>query len=258
MTEELKEQLREHLQRGDRDGAILHLQNAVNVSFEDATRLIDLLEKESSLPAQEPPNPVVNNAGLDEGLKIRVAELLRSGRKAEALQLMRASGRLRLRDALVLLEQLAREANPNYVSFRVGGCAQMIAKGAGVFLIVVSIMFLAAGGIIYFLQHQSVSRSDRIGGVVTDLKYIDTGGAAPVVEFQWRGNKRSFESTYYVSPPEYTVGQNVFLFVNREDPEDILLDTFSDRFALITGLGVIGGFLLLVGSVLLYFGRRKF
>jgi hypothetical protein len=163
-----------------------------------------------------------------------------------------------LKEALVMVEEVAKEANPNYVSFNLRGCLQIAAKGLGIFLLIVSVMFLAAGGIIYFLQEHSISNSDLVSGVVTEMKTIDTGGSAPVVAYEWNGEKRSYESNYYASPPDYEVGQRVSLYINRDEPDDIIVDTFVDRYALIVGLLVPGVVLLLISIVFLYFARRKF
>ena len=81
---------------------------------------------------------------------------------------------------------------------------------------------------------------------------------APVIEYEWKGKLRSHESHTYSSPPDYKVGEAVSLFVNREDTGDVIIDTFADRYALIVGLGFIGGVLCLISIVFLYFGRRKF
>jgi hypothetical protein len=85
-----------------------------------------------------------------------------------------------------------------------------------------------------------------------------TSASAPVVEFEWRGEKRSYQPNYYSSPPNYEVGQQVALFVNRDDPEDVTIDSFTDRWALIVGLSAPGAIVFAVSIVFLYFGKRKF
>lgn len=259
MTGDVKDQVEKLLRAGERPQAIQYLQDTFNISSGDAEKLVEALEREAGITPDRVESPVVSTATTIDGpLKKEVAELLKTGRKLEAVRVVRKNLHVGLREALVLVEEVAREANPNYVSFNATGCLQLVAKGLGIFLMIVSVFFLAAAAIIYFFQSQSISNSDRVTGVVTEMKYIDTGESAPVVEYEWKGDKRSYESTYYSSPPDYQVGQTVPLFVNREDPEDITLDTFTDRWALIVGLAVPGAFLMVVSIVFLYFGRRKF
>ncbi|MEX1241285.1 MAG: DUF3592 domain-containing protein [Cyclobacteriaceae bacterium] len=259
MTGEIKDQVEKLLRAGERPRAIQYLQETFNISFEDAGNLVAALERETGITPDKVGAPVAPIATTIDGpLKTDVSELLKSGRKLQAVQVVRSNLHVGLREALLLVEEVAREVNPNYVSFNATGCIQLVAKGLGIFLMVVSIFFLAAAAIIYFFQSQSISKSDRVTGLVTEMKSMDTGESAPVVEYEWKGNKRSYQSTYYSSPPDYEVGQTVPLFVNREDPEEVTLDTFTDRWALIVGLAVPGAFLLLVSIVFLYFARRKF
>lgn len=259
MTGEVKDEVERLLRAGDRPGAVQYLQATFNVSVEEASILIEALEREEGIaPANDQSSVVTAGTRLDGPLKSRVAALLTVGRKMEAIKLVRKELHIGLREALSMVEEVAREINPNYVSVDATGCLRMVAKGLGVFLMTVSLMFLAAGGVFYFLQYQSISNSDKVSGVVTEMKLLDTGESAPVVEYEWKGSKRSYESTYYASPPDYQVGQKLDLYVNRDDPEDITLDTFADRYAIIVGLSVPGALLLVVSIVFLYFGRRKF
>ena len=48
------------------------------------------------------------------------------------------------------------------------------------------------------------------------------------------------------------------IFVPREEPDEIIIDSFAARYALIVGLAVPGTVLLLISIVFLHFGRRKF
>ena len=53
------------------------------------------------------------------------------------------------------------------------------------------------------------------------------------------GNKRTYN---YASPPDYHVGQFVSVFVHGEGANEITINSFADRYALIAGLGVPGAF----------------
>lgn len=258
MTGEAKQEVERLLRLGERDRAIQYLDETFNVSRQDAHILVETLEREMGLIPENRSTPPTNTTTLDGALKTAVAELLTKGRKLEAVKLVRKDLNLALQEALVMVEEVAKEVNPNYVSFNIAGCFQMVAKGLGVFLMIVSVMMLVAAGLIYFFQAQSIGNSEYVTGVVTEMKALETGETAPVVRYEWNGNNRTYESTYYSSPPDYYVGQSVSLYVNRDDQDDIILDTFSDRYALIVGLAVPGVVFLVVSIVLLYFGRRKF
>ncbi|HET9487597.1 MAG TPA: DUF3592 domain-containing protein [Chryseosolibacter sp.] len=258
MTGEAKQEVERLLRLGERDRAIQYLDETFKVSRQDANTLVETLEREMGLIPENPQPAPTATTSLDGELKTSVAQLLAKGRKLEAVKLVKKDLNLGLRESLLMVEEVAREVNPSYVSFNLGGCFQMVAKGLGVFMMIVSVMMLVAAGLIYFFQTQSIGNSERVTGVVTEMRALETGETAPVVQYEWKGNNRSYESTYYSSPPDYYVGQSVSLYVNRDDQDDIILDTFSDRYALIVGLAVPGVVFLVVSIVLLYFGRRKF
>lgn len=219
MTQDVKEKVERFLRAGERDHGIKYLQNTFNISSQDAGVLVDALENEiSPAPSAAPVRP-------DDPATTRP-------------------------DVSKVVVQIIRT--------EASGCLQTVAKGLGVFLMIISIVFLVAAATIYFLQSMSINKSDRVIGVVREMRSNDNGASAPVLEFEWRGNKRSYESTYYSMPPEYHLGEEVFLFVNRDDPEDITIDTFIDRWALIVGLSVPGAVIFLISIGFLYFGKRKF
>lgn len=200
---------------------------------------------------------------MTQEAKQQVEAFLRANDRGGALQYLQDNFNVSLENAELLVTALERDTQGaavthQGVSLNVGGCLQTVAKGMGVFFMLAGLMFLAAAGIVYFIQSRSINNSDRLKGLVTEMKSIDQGASAPVITYEWRGRKRSYESTFYSSPPDYHVGQEVFLFVNRDDEEDVTIDTFTDRWALIVGLLVLGGLLILISIVFFYFGRRKF
>lgn len=259
MTNEIKSEVDALLRKGDRLKAIEYLKETYQISAQDATILVEALERETGLVREDlGAVDVGTTTTLDGTLKVEVAGLLKSGRKLEAVQHVRSHLQVGMREALVIVEEVASDVTPGYVSYNPAGCLKTVIKGIGYFVMVVALMSLATALIIFLVQKNSISTSDRVNGVVNELRFLDSGESAPVVIFEWKGKKRLYESTNYTNPDEYAVGEEVPLFVNREDPDNIILDTFSGRWSLIVGFGVIGFGLMLIAIVFLYFGRRKF
>ena len=265
MTHEVKEKTEALLRSGERQKAIAYLQNTYNIQPAEAILLVETLEREEAIGVPDQvedraaihPDPPATGR-LPDPLRTEVAELLKSGRQSEALRHVRKELKIGMKEALMLVGEVAGAQNPGTISLNPMGCVRVVAKGVGIFLMVVSALFLVIAAILYFYRERSIANSERVAGVVTQMKSMDGEASAPVVEFEWKGRKRSYESTYYSYPPDYHQGQRLFLFVNPVDPEDIRLDTFEDRWALIVGLSVPGGFFLLISIVILYFTRRKF
>ncbi|MCC5929892.1 MAG: DUF3592 domain-containing protein [Cyclobacteriaceae bacterium] len=63
---------------------------------------------------------------------------------------------------------------------------------------------------------------------------------APVIEYTWQSQTFQYKSNTYSSPPAYTIGERVELYVLPEDPNKILINDFSNRWLLITILGSLG------------------
>lgn len=262
LTSEAKQEAEKLLRSGDRQGALQYLTGTFDISSRAARVLLEALEEEIKLREDASSGsssgaPAVCHAKM----KLVIGQFLAQGRKLEAVKYVRHSMNFELREALITVDKVGREISPEYASTNItglAGCLRVIAKGLGAFLLFVSLLFLAAAGIVHYFQSQSISQSDRVAGKVTKMKSLDSDASAPVIKYEWHGKLRSHESHTYSSPPEYEVGQAVSLFVNRENAEDVIIDTFADRYALIVGLALIGCVLCLISIVFLYFGRRKF
>ncbi|HEX5167615.1 MAG TPA: DUF3592 domain-containing protein [Cyclobacteriaceae bacterium] len=79
---------------------------------------------------------------------------------------------------------------------------------------------------------------------------------APVVSYFWKEEERTYRSTTYSYPPAYDIGEEVELFVNRDEPEKVYLNTFSDRWLTVAILAGIGGFFLFFAMILSFIGRK--
>lgn len=265
MNHEVKEKTEALLRSGERQKAIAYLQHTFNIEPAEATLLVETLEREDAMGV---PDKVKDGTGVQPGqsaagklpepLKTEVRDLLKARRQSEALRRVRDQLKIGTTEALMLVGEVARSQDPGTASLNPMGCVRVVAKGVAIFLMVVSLLFLAIAFVIYFAQERSIANSQRVAGVVIQMKTMEGGASAPVVEFEWKGGTRTYESTYYSDPPDYHQGQRLSLFVNPDDPEDITLDTFADRWALIVGLSVPGAFFLLISIVVLYFTRRKF
>lgn len=261
LTSEAKQEAERLLRSGDRQGAVHYLNATFDIPLQDAGALVEALEQEIMMGGMGMAEPTPGPASSEAKMKIVIAQLLSQGQKLEAVKYVRHTMNLGLRESLVMVENVAKETDPQYRSViipGVAGCLHAMAKGLGVFLAIVSFFFLAAGGIIFYFQSQGIHASERVSGKVMEMKYMSTGESAPVIAYEWNGKHLSYASNTYSSPPDYAVGETVSLFVNRSDEKDVIIDTFVERYALIVGLSITGGFLGIISIVFLYFGRRKF
>jgi len=78
------------------------------------------------------------------------------------------------------------------------------------------------------------------------------GGAAPVVTYLWRDDSLSYTSTVYSSPPVFSVGEKVKLYINPASPQIAFIDTFREVYFFTIILGALGIALSLIGFLVIY------
>jgi hypothetical protein len=167
MKNRIKKEVALLLKSGQLDEAIQYLQKSFSISLQNAHVLIDVLEREVADSGNGDSFAAVATAPtLDAKVKTEVVQLLQKKRKAEAVQFLRKHVHMGRREALITVEVLVREINPHYRTVSITGCLHMLFKGVGLFLLMVSVVFLAAAGVVYFLQAESINDS----GLRADLK----------------------------------------------------------------------------------------
>lgn len=253
ITQQAKEEVKQLLVRGQKSEAIQHLKDTFQISDEEAKTLVDALERE-----QETSGGSAFVSALTGGLKTQVTQLLLSNKKMEAIRLVRTQTGAQLKTALDLVENVQKEINPNFK--RAGGCVGSGFKIMSIFFYGISFLLLGGAGLTYYYEEESIKKSDLVTGKVAALEpNHDSDGTdtyAPVVSYTWNGQEKTYRSTMYSYPPAYEVGEEVQLFVNREEPEKVYINSFSDRWLPVTILGGLGCFLLIF-AIIMSFASRK-
>ncbi|MEX1241286.1 MAG: DUF3592 domain-containing protein [Cyclobacteriaceae bacterium] len=256
MSREAKKEVERFLREGRKIGAIRHLQDAYGFSLSQSKTLVEALEQ--SVDDNPVPDTTFAQSGAsaDEVLKAEIKELLTRGKKTEAIKLARETLRVRLNGAKVWVEDIEREMDPGYA--RHGTAFRRVPGGVvmGVFM-ALGLLFLGGATYIYLRQSQSIQQSDLIKGKVVSMQHNNEGLSAPVIEYEWHGTKRVYSSNTYSSPPAFFVDEEVPVYVNRQDPDTITVDTFSERWLLILILSVLGVFFVGIPMLVMYFNTRR-
>ena len=92
---------------------------------------------------------------------------------------------------------------------------------------------------------------------VVSMQDNGDGMSAPVIEYEWHGKKWVYASTTYTSPPAFSVNEQVPVYVNRQKPDDVVVDTFSERYFGIFVLGVLGVFFVGIPLLIIYFTSKR-
>lgn len=105
--------------------------------------------------------------------------------------------------------------------------------------------------LLWWQDQRAAQHSTKVTGTVSSLEYNSSGLAAPVIGYRHHGQKRYFIGTVWSSPPSFEVGEQVELLVNNDKPNEVIIDSFFERYFLIcllaffaTVFGAIGVLLL--------------
>ncbi|HNP08137.1 MAG TPA: DUF3592 domain-containing protein [Cyclobacteriaceae bacterium] len=205
-------------------------------------------------------------------IKEELINLVYAGRKEEAIQLLQQKHGATREEAEQLLKLAVKETHTPVDFFKRAarassthvtkgkGCQQtvfgLIAFGFGFFGVP---MLLAAAGI-FIYQLNFISNSTRIFGKVIVAKEKSDNNDTQmhsVITYEVDGKTYSKRSTVSSNTPQYYVHDPVPLFVNNEDPNDVLIDSFLERWLIITIVGSLGLFFTILMAVFIGMSRRK-
>jgi|GEM_PF-3556723 hypothetical protein len=194
--------------------------------------------------------------------KLTVRELLKTGQRNKAVQYLSEQLAAGLYDAEKLVTavefEIATERQQQDQTIeKTGnfllGCGSIVFKTIGVGFAICSFACILAAIVIYFVFN--IPNAISVEGTVTEFQTNDTG-TAPVIEFIWQGETKIYKSQTYSEPNPYTSGQPVTLLVNQENPDEVVIDSFEERWMAISVLGGTGLFMLLLTTVFFTIGKK--
>ena len=252
ITTEVKLEIHRLLQRGRKLEAIKYVRKTFGISLLNSKALVEAAERELDSTLAIPELAVAGET--DSALRIRVIDLVKAGKKLEAIKYVKSELNIGLGEAAKFVDNIDRETNPNYKPPGKGcGC---LGRSLTAIFGAIAMVLLAIAAAIYYFETKTIENGDRVSGQVVDFNSSD-GSVAPVIQYEWRGEKKLYYSNIYSTPPAYEMDERVPMIINRDDPDDILLDTFTDRWLAIVvlcGLGLFFGFF----CILFRFMGRKF
>ncbi|UII34008.1 DUF3592 domain-containing protein [Fulvivirga ulvae] len=175
--------------------------------------------------------------------------LLIKGRKIEAIKYLRTNFDLTLRDAKRLAELIDEDiADDEYIRrpgpFSGGGVA------------ILTIVFGLVGVIMLGVAiHLYTSNRSFVREAEQTVAIVVSNPSQPVFEYEINGQIYTYYSNVESDPPSYSMGEEVPIYVNPSNPNDVLINTFMDRWFLISLLGGMGVIFLGV-SMLVFFAAR--
>ena len=186
--------------------------------------------------------------------KEHAIDLIEMGEKLEAVRYFQQVLAIDAEQALLLAEKLEKEVEPEFdqpeflqkaedmkrSGAKVGRLVGLIFMSIGIVLLVV------AGYFVY--DHQQFEKTAvTVTGTVVDFhSYISTSDNSsttmysPIFEYEYEGKKYTYVSTSGSNVKEYEVDERIDIMVNPENPADVLVDSFMEKWFVPALLGFMG------------------
>ena len=172
--------------------------------------------------------------GVTRQQKEKVRQLLKNGRKLEAIKYVREQFGLDLRQAKLLVEEVeetlpvdAASTVSNIPSQRPTGCFLWI-------FVVIGAGFLSAAIWLFVINYQKKENGILVIGRVVEYP------SQPTIAYEVGGEVFHYYSDVSSEPPSYEIGEEVEVYVDPDYPENAMVNTFTESYLLSTIFMVIG------------------
>ena len=238
--------VKELLQRGQKMEAIQFLCKEHQLSLPDAKEWVQYLAGETSIV------PGTQTSTVSPALmRARVDDLLRSNNKIQAVKMVIDEYQISLKQAKELVD--AADTRPGFsLPKSPAGIVFLLFAGLGTLFMLLSMYWL-------WTDYQFTSKAVPASGEVIDLYYGmgSRSGDAPVIAYTWKGAKMTYQGSTYSNPPAVEIGEQVELFLNPDNPSDVVINLISERYILIFVFGFIGFVFSMIGYLGVWMGRKR-
>lgn len=203
-------------------------------------------------------------------IKEELSNLVFSGKKEEALKLIEDKYGAGRAEAEKLLQLAVKESVSPQKLFSVlknqskrlnngKGCKHTIFRYIAITLGFIGIppLLIAVG--VYLYTDIQISESEITTGTVVELRPYrndyNSYDYTPIIRYEVRGKEYTMEAPVYSDTPEFAEGEQVPLLVHKENPDLVIIDTFTQRWFMIILIGSIGAFFTTGMIVFLVLGR---
>ena len=120
--------------------------------------------------------------------------------------------------------------------------AAFVVLGIGILMWAIAIYF-------YIDKNRQLSNSYLTTGVVVD--FIMNDGLAPIISYEVEGTQYRYVSSVYSSPPAYEFNESVEIYLDNDDPNKVIINSFANKWLVVTIFASFGLVLDLIGLLFL-------
>lgn len=256
LTSEAITNVEKLLQSGRKKDAITFLKETSKLSSREAKTVAKMVEEALQQHSSSRPSPYVATE-MDRPLMAEAARFLLDKKDIiAAIRYIREHRQIAMSDCVNLLHETRDQYQPQYNR---RGNRPIPFLGVGALILVplsIGIILLLFASYTYLQQRKIVRNSQRVIGKVVEMDVAYRVGAAPIIEYNWNGQIRTHQSAIHSYPSPYYINEEVSLLVNRGNPEQVIIDTFTDRWSTFTILTLLGSGFLLASTVVSFINTR--
>jgi hypothetical protein len=186
----------------------------------------------------------------------KAAELFKSGRKSEAIQLLMDAYKI---DATTAEHMVSGFEKARGLSDQVSYVRSIRDKIFGYILGPIGIILLIWAGVSYFKDQEAAKTSLAITGTVIELKKkeditikdgreVKSDTYAVVIEYLVNEKRYVHQPDIYSDPPLFQLNEAVPLLVDPTNPEKVIINSLLGRYSSMFGLLVFGAILTFIGA----------
>ncbi len=188
--------------------------------------------------------------------KEHAIELIEMGEKLEAVRYFQQVLHIDAEQALLLAETLEKEVEPEseidmqefhqrHEAMKRSGTK--VGRLVGLIFMSIGMVLLAIAGYLIYAHQQFEKNAVTVKGTVVEFQsYISNNDNSsttmytPVFEYEYKGKKYTYVSTSGSNVKEYEVGERIDILVDPENPDDVLVNSFMEKWFVSVLLGFMG------------------
>ena len=116
---------------------------------------------------------------------------------------------------------------------------------------VVSLAAWIAAVVVYINKQNKMENSIITSAQVIKFVVSDGGGFAPILKYEIDGTEYQVTSSMYSNPPAYEPNEIIEIYVSKDDPYDVMINSFTSKWLAVIILAFFGLVLDIVGVVAL-------
>ena len=190
---------------------------------------------------------------VTEEQRTTTKNLIIEGKSIEAIKYVRKELNLDLKTAMRLVKGIRETIDPALLKTTSSFGTQFAPRSSKLIPVIfgiIAVVLLGAAFYVFSSQQRIISQQYKTTATVV------SNPSSPLFKYEFKGREFNYQSSTSSNPPSYYLGEQVDVYIDNNDPNNIIIDTFTDRWLLIVILGAIGSSFLGVSLLVIFLNKK--